>query len=78
MGINMRDVRCCGCCNYVRGVNLAEKEIKNRPIGIDDRERDFLGVPAGGGGCCLIIWFAAIAIGVFIYFEFLDWFGWFS
>ena len=43
---------------------MAEKEMKNRPIGIDDRERDFLGVPAGGGGCCLLILLSAIAIGV--------------
>ena len=43
---------------------MDEKEMKNRSIGIDDRERDFLGVPAGGGGCCLIIWFSAIAIGI--------------
>jgi len=56
---------------------MEQKEIKNRPIGIDDREKDFLGVPAGGGGCCLIIWFSAI-IGVIIYFKYFFNFGWFD
>ena len=51
-----------------RPIKMAEKEMKNRPIGIDDRERDFLGVPAGGGGCCLIILFSAIALFLILYF----------
>ena len=55
----MRDVRCCGCCNYARGVNLAEKEIKKPPIIMDEIEK-----ANRVSGCCLLIIIVSIVIGI--------------